>query len=54
MPTAKLTNAELSLILHELLHLRDEGVYWGNREQFYHKRDVLIEKLEQLQGVQKQ
>ena len=54
MPTVRLTNAELSLILHELLRLRDEGTYYGGQTQFYYRRDTLIEKLEQLQGEQKQ
>ncbi len=41
-----LTIPEIRLLLTLLYSNKEEGVYYGNKEQYYTRRNKLIEKLE--------
>ena len=48
-----LTSSEISHLLGALQSMKDEGYYYGNKEQYWKRHEKLIAKLEQELGKNK-
>jgi hypothetical protein len=41
-----LTSSEISHLLGALQSMKDEGYYYGNKEQYWKRHDVIVAKLQ--------
>jgi hypothetical protein len=48
-----LTSSEISHLLGALQSMKEEGYYYGNKEQYWKRHEKLIAKLEQELGKNK-